>query len=79
LIFSSYRLPVIIFTIISVFDSVFFRGKNITTHFLNAMFEKYLKKVDAITKEQGLSNDIYLKFRHETAGILHNIDVTLDL
>jgi hypothetical protein len=39
---------------------------------LNAMFEKYLKKVEAITKEQGLSDDIYLKFRDETAKILHD-------
>jgi len=39
---------------------------------LNAMFENYLKKVEAITKEQGLPNDIYLKFRHETGKILHD-------
>jgi hypothetical protein len=38
---------------------------------LNAIFEKYLKKVEAITKEQGFPNDIYLKFKHETAKILH--------
>lgn len=37
------------------------------------MFEKYLKKVEDITKEQGLSNDIRLKFRHEMAKILHNM------
>jgi hypothetical protein len=37
---------------------------------LNAMFGKYLKKVEAITKKQGLPDEIYLKFRHETAGIL---------
>lgn len=42
---------------------------------LNAMFEKYLKKVEAITQEQGLPNDIYLKFRHETSKILHDAAV----
>lgn len=39
---------------------------------LEKMFESYLEKVDGITKEYDLGNEIYLKFRREIAELIYD-------
>ncbi len=39
---------------------------------LEKMLEKYLEKVDRLTKEYELAEEEYLKFKKEAAEILYN-------
>lgn len=42
---------------------------------LDGVFKKYLEKVDGLTKEYDLGNEIYLKFKKEAAEIIHDAAV----